>query len=165
MQFLLKRKRNSVKEVPGADLLYETKQFPLTGCAPHSPAAGDGKCGISALMTVGDESFKVSFQYADYSSEPFLNFKTGEPFYIDVQDGDETLTIQCYRIEHLLMNSTGNLVAEFAESSFADGKPSFYIYEGDKQLGGKWTLLAPSKEDFIYAIQRHVSRMAMAKAS
>lgn len=162
MQLILKRKRNSVKEVPGADLLYQHTDFTLTGCAPHSPVAGDGRCGISGLMSVGDESFKVSFQYADYSSEPFLDFKTGQPYEVTVQDGDQTLTLRCYRIEHKLMTASGTLTARFDESSFADGKPSFYVFDGDKQLGGRWTLQSPTKEDFIYAVQRHACRTAKA---
>lgn len=158
MQFILARKRNSVKETPGSDLLYENNSFALSGVAPHSPAAGDGRCSMTGLLSVGDESFKVSFNYGDYASEPFIDYKTGEKFYIDVQDGDQLLHVQCYRIEHVLANCTAiDLVAEFNVSSMADTKPSFCIIAGGKPLGGRWILNNP-KEDFIYAVQRMVSR-------
>lgn len=162
MQFFLKRKTNSVKETPGSDLLYkrEYSQFVLSGCSPHSPIAGDGRCSIGALMTVGNESFKVAFTYADYSSEPFMDFKTGKPYEVAVQDGDQTLILKCYRIEAALMDAPGSLTAHFDEQSFADSKPSFTIWAGDKQLGGRWTLQSPTKEDFIYAVQRAASRLA-----
>jgi len=164
MQFVLARKRNSVKETPGADLLYQLSALPLTGVAPHSPAAGDGRCFMTGLLTVGDESFKVTFAYSDYNSEPSFD-KTGNRYYIDVDDAGDTLHLHCKRIEQALANTTGDLSVLFDDASLSDTKPTFIIYAGDKQVGTRWTMQAPTKEELLYAVQRHFCRNAIKSAA
>lgn len=157
-QLIMQKRRSSVREAPGADLLYDNHTFKLFGVSPVTLPNGGSRCGMSGLLQIGAETLKINFTYSDYSKEPSLDPKSCKPYLVEVVDGEDRLTLACRRIDVVLNDCAGTLSVEFDEQSFADARPSFLIFDGERQIGNRWQMQSPSTDEFLYAVQRHVTR-------